>query len=141
MTEQSNLDLLRRWNDAHMGDDLEAALQTIDQIFDPEVEFSPLLAREVESRTYHGHEGVREFFRDLNDMLGGVSYGPGEYEQLSDDVILLAFEMTGTGRGSSVPLSQELFLVYEFRRGLVRRFTAYGSREEALKAARRAVHA
>ena len=142
MNERSrNLARLRRWVEAYEAGGLDAAEDVIEEVFDPEVEFSPLLAREIEGRTYRGHRGMREFFGELNDMLGDVRYEPPELESVDDDVIVLTTRLVGSGRGSSVPLGQDLALVYEFRDGMVIRFTAYGSRSEAMDAARAAAHA
>ena len=138
---EGNLETLRRWyahtRDAYKtGTDLEGALTLIPEIFDPQVEFSPWLAREVAHRTYHGHEGLRRFFEELRDMLGAVRYAPEEYEPLSDDLIVVFTRLEGVGRGSAVPVGQDLGLVYEFQDGLGIRLTAFGSHEEALNAAK-----
>ena len=131
----SNLESIKTWYEAYQGRGLEPAVDLIDQIFDPEVEFSPWLAREVEQRTYHGREGVRTFFGELGEMLDEVQYGPPEYRPVSDDVIVVLTRLEGAGRGSAVPVGQDLGLVYEFQAGLVRRLTAFGSHEQALRAA------
>jgi ketosteroid isomerase-like protein len=141
MARQENLERLRRWGETYESEGFEGAEQIIDEIFDPEVEFSPLLAREVEGRTYYGHDGLRAFFRELNDMLGEIRYAPPEYYPVGDDVIVLVTRLMGTGRGSTVALGQDLGMVYEFHDGLVRRFTAYSTREEALEAAEEATRA
>jgi ketosteroid isomerase-like protein len=138
---EANLEAIRRWSDTFRDRGFEAALAMVDEIFDPEVEFSPLLARELEGRTYRGHDGLRDFFSELNEMLGGVHYEPAEYEPVADDVIVLLTRIIGTGRGSAVPIGQDLCMVYEFRDGLVRRMTAYSSREEAFEVARKAARA
>jgi hypothetical protein len=137
---EANLETLRRWSDTFQDEGFEVALGLIDEIFDPEVEFSPFLGREIERRTYHGHDGLRTFFRELNELLGDVHYEPAEYELVADDVIVLSTRIIGTGRGSTIPIGQDLCTVYEFRHGLIRRMAAYGSREEALLAAE-ALHA
>jgi hypothetical protein len=92
---RSNLESLQRWYETYEGRGIEPAEDLIDELFDPEVEFSPWLAREVERRTFHGHEAV----------------------------------------------GQDLGLVYEFRGGLVKRLTAFGSHEEAVRAAKEKQHA
>jgi hypothetical protein len=56
---ESNLASIQRWYGTYLGRGLDPVRDLIDEIFDPQVEFSPWLAREVEQRTYHGHEGVR----------------------------------------------------------------------------------
>jgi len=103
---EEHVELLRRWNDTYESDGFEGAEKIIEEIFDPEVEFSPLLARELEGRTFNGHEGLRTFFGELNDTLGEVRYEQAEFQ---DD--------------------------------LVRRLTAYGSRDQAMRAAREAQNA
>jgi ketosteroid isomerase-like protein len=137
----SNLASIQRWYGTYLGRGLDPARDLIDEIFDPQVEFSPWLAREVERRTYHGHEGLRTFFGELSEMLDDVRYGPPEYHPLSDDLIVVLTRLEGAGRGSAVPVGQDLGLVYEFHEGLVTRLTAYGSHDEALGAAREAQRA
>ena len=138
---EGNLASIQRWYGTYQGRGLDPARDLIDEIFDPEVEFSPWLAREVERRTYYGHEGLRTFFRELTEMLEDVRYGPPEYHPLSDDLIVVLTRLEGAGRGSAVPVGQDLGLVYEFHEGLVTRLTAYGSHDEALGAAREAQRA
>jgi hypothetical protein len=132
---QGNLERLQRWYGTYEGRGIQPAEDLIEEIFDPEVEFSPWLAREIERRTFHGHEGIRAFFRELGEMLGEVRYGKPEFHPLSDDVIVVLTRLEGAGRASSIPVGQNLGLVYEFCGGLVIRLTAFGSHEEALRAA------
>jgi ketosteroid isomerase-like protein len=141
MTAKDNLELLGRWNDAFESGGVEAAEPLVDEVFDPEVEFSPLLAREVEGRTLRGREELRAFFGELNEALEGMRYADTEFRPVGDDVVVMLSRLIGRGRGSSVEIGQELGAVYEFQDGLVRRMTAYGSHEEALAAAREAQRA
>jgi hypothetical protein len=130
----ANIASLRRMFEAGEGS-LQAGEQMIDEVFDPEVEFSPLLAREVEGRSYHGRDGMRTFFGELVEALGEVHFESPEFHPVSDDLVVAFTTLVGTGRGSAVPIRQELDLVYEFHGALVRRLTAYATRVEALKAA------
>ena len=138
-TAQKNLETVQDWYARTAGEyesgGLDAALEAIPEVFDPEVEFSPWLAREVEHRTYRGHDGLRTFFTELRDMLGEVRYAPPEFHPLSDDVIVVLTRLEGVGRGSDVPVGQDLGLVYEFEGALVTRLTAFGSHREAMQAA------
>ena len=68
-------------------------------------------------------------------MLGEVRYAPPEYSPLSENVIVVLTRLEGAGRVSDLPVGQDLGLVYEFEGGLVRRLTAFGSHDEALRAA------
>jgi hypothetical protein len=136
---QSNLETVQDWYEKtegqYEGAGLEAALELIPEVFDPDVEFSPWLAREVEHRAYHGHDGLRTFFGELQDMLGEVRYAPPEFHPLSEDLIVVFTRLEGVGRGSDVPVGQDLGLIYEFEGGLVTRLTAFGSHAEAVRAA------
>jgi ketosteroid isomerase-like protein len=134
-TPDANIESLRRLYEATERDGREAGEDLIDEIFDPEVEFSPLLAREVEGRSYHGPDGMRTFFGELREALGEYRYERPEYRSVGDDLVVVLTRLVGTGRGSTVPIGQELALVCEFHAGLVRRLTAYATREEALRAA------
>jgi ketosteroid isomerase-like protein len=138
---RTNLDRLQLWSETYEREGFEGAERIVDQVFDPEVEFSPLLSREVEGRTYRGHEGIRAFFRELNDTLGETRYTPSEYHPVGDNVIVLLTRLMATGRGSAVSIGQDLGMVYEFRHGLVRRVTAYSAHDVALREAREAQHA
>jgi ketosteroid isomerase-like protein len=138
---QRNLACLRRWSETFYSEGFEGAEQIVDQVFDPEVEFSPLLAREVEGRTCRGRDELRAFFRELNDTLGETRYTPSEYHPVGDNVIVLLTRLMATGRGSAVSIGQDLGMVYEFRHGLVRRVTAYSSHDVALREAREAQRA
>ena len=138
---EGNLESLRRLYEAGEKAGIEGRWELIDEIFDPEVEFSPLLAREVEGRSYHGRDGMRTFFGELHDALGEYHYERPEYRSFGDDLIVVITRLVGTGRGSSVPIGQELAIVCEFHAGRIRRLTAYGSREEALEAAQGAQRA
>ena len=137
---EANLEVLRRWNDTYQREGADAALEIVPEVFAEEAEFSPLLAREVEGRAYHGHEGIRSFFRELNETLRGVQYETSEYHPVTDEVIVLITRMTGNPRGTT-PISQDLALVYEFQDGRVRRLTAYGSLDDALEAAQEVARA
>jgi hypothetical protein len=138
---ERNLEALRRWSETYEQEGVEAALALVDEIYDPEVEFSPLLAREVEGRTLRGRDELRSFFRDLTQTLEGARYEGTELHPVAPDTIVLFTRLIGSGRGSTVPIGQELGLVYEFEDGLIRRVTAYGSRDEAMSKAREAQRA
>jgi ketosteroid isomerase-like protein len=138
---ETNLETLRRWYDqVHEAygpsGDLQAATALIPEMFDPQVEFSPWMGRELEHGSYHGHDGLRRYFEELRDLLGPVQYAPEEYQPLSDDLIVVFTRIEGVGQGSDVPVGQDLGLIYEFRNGLIIRLTAFGSHSEALDRAK-----
>jgi ketosteroid isomerase-like protein len=131
----SNADKIRRYYEAWNAGGLDGARVHWPQLFDSEVEFSPFLGREIEGKVYRGQPGFEEFFGELHDMLGDVRYEPLETDSVGDDLVVIRTNLVGTGRGSSVPLSQELGIVCEFEDGLVRRMAAFGSHAQAREVA------
>ena len=137
----TNVEKVRRVYEAAAQDGLRAALAQLDDLADPEIEFSPLLVRELEGRVLRGRDEVRGFFLDLDETLDGPRYEYAEAEEVVPDVVLAAIRLIGSGRTSAVPVDQELFLVFEFAAGRVRRITAWSSREDAMTAVGKAAHA
>jgi ketosteroid isomerase-like protein len=139
--EGANVALVRRWFEMAERGEVDAFMERIDEIFDLEAEFSPLLAREIERRSYRGRAEIRGFFQDLGSILGEIHFAPAEFHPVSENVIVVFTRLFGTGRGSNVPIGQDLALVCEIHDRLIRRLSAYGTREEALEAAMEAQRA
>jgi hypothetical protein len=132
-----NAEKLRRLFSAFEVGGSEAAGRLIPEVFEPEVEFNPLPAGEAGGRTYRGLDGVIGFFDELHEEFQEVHYDWREFYPLSEDIVLVFTQLVAIPAGSSVPLRQELSLVYEFAGGLAQRVTAYDSPAEALEAAER----
>jgi ketosteroid isomerase-like protein len=83
---------------------------------------------------YHGHEGVRSFFRDW--LAPWADYRI-EYREFIDagDAVVLVFWQAGTGRGSGVRSERDFFGVYDLEDSRVVRFRLFESRAQALEAA------
>jgi ketosteroid isomerase-like protein len=121
---------------------IDALLERVEEICDPDVEFSPAMARQLEGEgTYRGFEGVRTYFAETKEVLSDLRYTDGEFRAIGDDVLLVYARLLARGRGSDLPIEQELGVVCEFRDGLIRRYTAYITRDEALRAAQEAAGA
>ncbi len=136
-TPPSNAERLQGLYEAFEGGGLKAAGKLIDEIFDPDVEFNPLQAGGAGGRTYRGRDGVLAFFGELHDALGEVHYEPPQFHPVGDDLVVVFTLLVGTARETSMPLRQDLSLVYEFVDGLARCVTAYDSPAEALEAAQK----
>jgi ketosteroid isomerase-like protein len=134
-SQEENVASLQAWFDSYRRRGLEWSDELADQLLDPEIEFSPFLAREIEGRSYRGRDEVQKFFGELRDMLGDVRYDQPTYHPKGADVVVICTRLVGAGRGSAVPVGQDLGMVAEFHDGQVRRLTVYGSHEEALTAA------
>ena len=71
-------------------------------IIDPEVEFNSLLA-EMESTSYRGHAGVREWWDRVRSSLGGIRYEVEEFRDVGPDLALMKVHVEGTVDGVTVP--------------------------------------
>lgn len=104
------------------------------EYFDPEIVWDTSASGLPSASVYHGHQGVRRFFRDWLAPWD-------DYEiELSDcidagDAVAIVFRQAGTGRGSGVRIESDFFAVYELEGSQVVRFRLFESREQALEAA------
>jgi ketosteroid isomerase-like protein len=100
----------------------------------PEIELLPLSGKLVDSRSYHGHEGVREWDRTRRDAWENLEFLPEEYEDLGD-AVLVHGEVRSRGAASGVELDTQVSWLFEFREGKVARLEAFLDRDEAHAAA------
>jgi ketosteroid isomerase-like protein len=65
--------------------DLEGVLDVID----PEMEFTPVTA-DLAGRTepYRGHEGMREYFRDVAVVWDDLRLNPREFREVGDSILV-----------------------------------------------------
>jgi ketosteroid isomerase-like protein len=107
--------------------------------FDPQIDFRVvggpwgMVAPDVIGH-HHGHAGYREVWREVLEAFEDWTLEPEELNDLGDRLIGVT-RMSGHGTVSGVPVSQRVFSVYTFRRGLVVKQEDFGDREEALEAA------
>jgi ketosteroid isomerase-like protein len=137
MTSQGNGERILRLYEAFENEGPQAVAKLIEETFDDDVEFIPLQTGEVGGRVYRGRDGMLAFFGEINETLENVRYEPPQCHQVGDDLVVTFTRLAGTDRGTSMPVRQDLSLVYEFEGGLVRRMTAYETPAEALEAAQR----
>jgi ketosteroid isomerase-like protein len=138
VSADANVEKLREWFDVLGGEvGLAALLPLIESSCTEDVEFSPIIGREVEGlEPIQGKDGVRGYFEQLATVFPGFTYQDAEFQQVGDDVVLVDARLVGSGRGSAVPIAQEFSLVYEFREGLISRFVSFSSHDQALELAR-----
>jgi ketosteroid isomerase-like protein len=124
---QENVELHRRAGVAYNTGDLEAFIAYLD----PGVEFHSAFAA-LRGGVYRGHDGVREYFRDLEDAWGDEIRG--EVEAFFDlgEQTLAFYVLYGRGRRSGAEVAMPLAHVIRWRDGLVVYFKVYAHREEAL---------
>ncbi len=137
MSSGGNADKLERLYDTFEHDGVGAAAQLIEELFDPGVEFNPLQHGDAGGRTYRGLEGMAGFFGELHGQIGDVQYEAPQFHPVGEELVVAFTRLVGRERGTSIPIRQDLALVYEFENGRVLRVNAYGTPAEALEAAQR----
>ena len=117
---EDNVDLHRRSVAAFNLHDVEAYVA----LADPRIELHSVFAA-VGGASYHGHDGVRSWFRDLEDTWGeDVRFGVAAY-YVVDERTLAFGELHGRGRQSGVDVALDGFQALTWRDGLAIHYKAY----------------
>jgi ketosteroid isomerase-like protein len=104
------------------------------ELMDPEIEVyaEPGL---VNSGTYHGWEGWRQWSGTWEEAWEEISYEPLEFIEVGDSIVVAPTRVVGKGAGSGLEIDRVFGYLYEIRDGKGIRFHTYGSKERALEAA------
>jgi ketosteroid isomerase-like protein len=125
---ERDIELGRRIIEAYNARDVEAYIAYCD----PSIEFHSAFSS-VGGAVYHGHDGVRKFFRDMQDAWGGViRIEPEAYFDLGDHTLAF-YALHARGRHSGVEVAMPSAVVARWRDGLIVYFKAYAHREDALR--------
>jgi ketosteroid isomerase-like protein len=102
---------------------------------DPKCEWLPALEAEVEGEpvVYLGHDGLRQYFKDVAGVFEEYRFDVSECRDLGTRVLLLG-RLSTRGRGSGVELASDLAALSEWRDGKCVRVVAYRDHAEALEA-------
>jgi uncharacterized protein len=131
MTASPNVELFEIGVDAYNRRDPEAFVSRCE----PDCDWYPFLRSRVEGETgYRGHDGIREWFRDIDSMFSEMRAEVRDIRDLGDRVLGLG-TLRGRGRESGAEVSSPIGWLIEVREGMLRRGWAYASHEEALEAA------
>jgi ketosteroid isomerase-like protein len=129
---EENVEIVRRVYEAAARRDPATVLA----LYDPGVELDPsrLQAVGLFDRVYHGHDGLRSFFREWHEAWEGIEY---DYDELIDagERVISVVTRQGRGRASGAEVEWPLALVWTIRKGKVIRVVWFPSRAEAFKAA------
>jgi ketosteroid isomerase-like protein len=104
--------------------------------WDPASEYRPsgeLLPPDLEP-TFDGHDGYLRLWRYWLDAFEDIRWDPEEILDLGDR-LLVTTQQRGHGSGSGVAVSEQVFQLFTFRRGLVVRQEDFLDHSKALKAA------
>ena len=126
MPEQ-NVELHRRVVAAFNGRDIDAMLACLD----PNVEYHPLLSA-VGMTVYHGHDGIRSWFGQLDDAWEELRSEPEAYFDLGEQTLLF-YVLRGRGRQSRAEVAMPGAQVCRWRAGLGVYVRQYAHRGDALE--------
>ena len=101
-------------------------------IFDESAEFD-VSANVPDAGTYHGPEGVREFFRNWVGVFDDFGYDVEEVIDAGDSVIV-SIHQWGTGRGSGARVDYRFWQAWTLRGGKVVLYKDFPERVRALEA-------
>ena len=131
---QANVDVVRRIYDAaaRRDDVIPFEVYAEDIIWDISNSRRALLAMKP---VYHGHDGVRQYWRETISVFGEVDF---EVEELIDagDQVLAVIREREVGRASGVPVETTHLALYTLTGGKVIQMQVFDDRQQALKAAR-----
>ena len=129
---QENVEMTKRALEAYNRRDVEALLEDLD----PGVEWHPALPKLLggDATVYRGHEGVREFFRDTDDVLDEIHVEYSEIRNLGDRVLVIG-RFRARGKASGAETESPIATVSDIRNGKMIRIQTYVDPKEALEAA------
>ena len=105
------------------------------ELLDPEVEWAPVSAL-LEGTSYHGHDGVREWIKDMKRDWTTFETRPERFLDLGDDRVLALGTWRAQGRGGGVELDfQHAAWLIQYRNGKLVRLQTFTDRTKALEAA------
>ena len=129
---EENVEVMRRGFEAGNRRDIEAMLD----VLDPEVEWHSALVMslEGEAAVYRGHEGIREFFRALDELFDKLHADYPEIRDLGDRVVGIG-RISMRGKGSGAETESPIGTVVDFKNGKAIRVRTYLDLKDALEAA------
>ena len=126
--------LLEQSRDAFNQRDPEAWIAA----WNPDCEWHPFLtARDEGDPGYHGPNGVRAWFEDVDLMFSEIHVDLEQYRQIGDRLLVLG-QMQATRRGTGAEVNSEVAWVVEPRGEKLQKGWAYGSHEDGERAAEEA---
>ena len=129
---RENVETFKRALDAYNRRDIDGFLQA----FDPAVETRPLTLATFgqEAAVYRGHDGLRQFVRDVDETLIDVQVEQLDIRDLGERLVATG-RLRGRGRASGAEAESPVGWLVEFKDGRVVRMRDYLDPKEALEAA------
>jgi ketosteroid isomerase-like protein len=110
-------------------------VEGIVELCDPEIELTTFMGH-LEGRSYHGHEGIREWFRDVHAAFSGIHVTIASITEVSDvdanEVAIVEITFSAVSAADGTSLSEHLFQRIESRERRAIRWSWHPTRETAL---------
>jgi ketosteroid isomerase-like protein len=113
----------------------EVLLDSLEEIFHPEIVWTPAVIGGLEGGSYRGYEGIRRYYDERADVFGEGQVHVLGFEPVGDEMVVAHVLSTGVGRASGAKLEQELWMFARICDGRVIRWHAFTSRADAMEAA------
>jgi ketosteroid isomerase-like protein len=125
---QKNVEVVRVFTEAFNAGDIDAVVACCD----PNVEFHSTFAA-VGGGVYHGHDGIRRWYLDLQEIWGEKLRS--DLETLFDvgESMLVFTVLRGRGQQSGVDVELPAAMVVRLRDGFLVNLKGYSHRDDALK--------
>ena len=125
-----NVELLRKGYEAFAREDLDGIIPLLDERIEwRNPEDSPIAG------TWHGHQGVREWFAQAKEAFGDIQFTPHEFRELPDGRVLVLLRAGFRAKQSGIVMEVPYVHLITIRNGLVTRLQMYGDQHRALRAA------
>jgi steroid delta-isomerase-like uncharacterized protein len=125
---QENVELVRRFLDAFNARDINVLVSLSAE----DCEWRPFRAQ-LEGIVYRGHEGLRQFLRDMDEDWETFRIDPIEFHDRRERVAVIG-QVNARGRASSVEIEAIAGFVHELDQGRIKRVTSHSDVEAALEA-------
>jgi len=126
---QESIEIVKRLVDALNKRDVDAFAE----ITTPDFEWTTSMTA-VEGEIFWGREGIETYFEKMREAWDEFRGLASEYRDLGERVLWIG-RLEARGRGSGVPLSAPLAVLYDLRDGKISRMHSYLDHGEALRAA------
>jgi ketosteroid isomerase-like protein len=126
---QENVEIVRRVWEAAERRDTDAVFA----LYDPAIVWESRYVGPIEGGLYHGHEGVRQFFRDWLESFETYHAQAETFIEAGSKVVV-GYRVSGRGQGSGIEIEMSRWNVYGIRNGLVIRVEIFESKAEAFEA-------
>jgi ketosteroid isomerase-like protein len=125
---QGGVEVVRAFTEAFNAGDIDGVVACCDS----NVEFHSTFAA-VGGGVYHGHDGIRKWYRDLREIWGEELHSDLETLFEVGENMLVFTVLRGRGQQSGVVVELPAAIVVRLRDGLLVNLKGYSHREDALK--------